>query len=76
MTHDLHAELLEQCRINGMGAEREAALLGEIERLKKALLKAPAIPDALTSADIQEHPEYVSGWNDCRQTMAEIAAEK
>ena len=23
------AEILEQCRINGMGAEREAALLGE-----------------------------------------------
>jgi hypothetical protein len=26
------AEILEQCRINGMGAEREAALLGQIER--------------------------------------------
>ena len=26
------AEILEQCRINGMGAERELALLGQIER--------------------------------------------
>lgn len=30
----LQAELLEQCRLNGMGAEREANLMGEVERLK------------------------------------------
>ena len=29
----------------------------------------PAVPDAMTSANIQEHIEYVAGWNDCRQTM-------
>jgi len=32
----------------------------------------PAIPDALTSADIQEHIEYVAGWNECRQAMMEM----
>ena len=32
----------------------------------------PAIPDALTSADIQEHIEYVAGWNDCRQAMIKM----
>ena len=31
------AEILEQCRINGMGAEREIALLGQIERQSAAL---------------------------------------
>ena len=31
------AEILEQCRINGMGAEREAALLGKVERQSAAL---------------------------------------
>jgi hypothetical protein len=32
----------------------------------------PAVPDALTSADIQENIEYVAGWNDCRQAMMEM----
>jgi hypothetical protein len=32
----------------------------------------PAVPDALTSADIQEHIEYVTGWNECRAAMLEI----
>ena len=31
------AEILEQCRINGMGAEREATLLGKVERQSTAL---------------------------------------
>lgn len=34
------AEILEQCRINGMGAERESALLGQIERQSAALKMA------------------------------------
>ena len=29
----------------------------------------PAVPDAMTSADIQEHIEYIQGWNDCRAEM-------
>ena len=33
----LNAEVLEQCRINGMSAEREGALAAEVERLNKAL---------------------------------------
>ena len=31
------AEILDQCRINGMGAEREAALLSKVERQSAAL---------------------------------------
>ena len=34
------AEIIEQCRINGMGAERELALLGQIERQSAALRMA------------------------------------
>jgi hypothetical protein len=37
---------------------------------------AAAVPDAMTSADIQEHIEYVAGWNECRQTMLEILKAK
>ena len=31
------AEILDQCRLNGMGAEREAALLGKVAQLAAAL---------------------------------------
>jgi hypothetical protein len=34
---ELQAEVLEQCRIIAMGAEREDALAAEVERLNKAL---------------------------------------
>jgi flagellar biosynthesis/type III secretory pathway protein FliH len=33
-------ETLEQARLNGMGSEREARLLGKIAELERALLKA------------------------------------
>ena len=43
------AEILDQCRINGMGAERELVLLGQIERQSAALKLAK---DALESCDV------------------------
>ena len=45
------AEIIEQCRINGMGAEREASLLGQIERQSAAL--------KLASLALSEGVEYV-----------------
>jgi hypothetical protein len=39
---------------------------------RQAPAAQPAVPDAMTSADIQEHIEYVAGWNDCRQAMLEM----
>jgi hypothetical protein len=35
--NDLKDEVVEQCRINGMSAEREDALRAEVDRLNKAL---------------------------------------
>ncbi len=32
---ELESELTEQCRLNGIGSEREAALMGKVERLEK-----------------------------------------
>ena len=34
------AEILDQCRLNGMGAEREAALLGKVAQQSAALKMA------------------------------------
>ena len=45
------AEIMEQCRLNGMGAERELALLGQIERQSAAL--------KLASLALSEGVEYV-----------------
>jgi hypothetical protein len=41
----------------------------EAKLKEKNAAAQPAVPDALTSADIQEHIEYVAGWNDCRAEM-------
>ena len=40
--------------------------------IEKDRAAQPTVPDAMTSADIQEHIEYVAGWNDCRQAMLEM----
>ena len=53
------AEILEQCRINGIGAERELALLGQIERQSAALKLAR---EALF--DMQDSYAAVRGWKD------------
>ena len=53
------AEILEQCRINGMGAEREAALLGKVAQQSAALKLAR---EALF--DMQDSYAAVHGWKD------------
>ena len=37
---ELEAEVLDQCRLNGMGAERESALMGRVRELEGAALAA------------------------------------
>ena len=41
----LRAELAEEARLNGMGAEREAALLGKVERLGAELAEANRVAE-------------------------------
>jgi hypothetical protein len=50
-------------------ANREFYRAIEAKLKQKNAAAQPAVPDAMTSADIQEHIEYVAGWNDCRQAM-------
>ena len=33
---------------------------------------AAPIPDAIHHTDLSEHPQYIEGWNDCRQAMMEM----
>lgn len=54
------AEILEQCRINGIGAEREAALLGKMER------QAERIKELESDVDEEAH---------IRDRMAKLLAE-
>ena len=42
--------------------------MAEIKRLKAA---QPAVPDAFGTRE-GEHPQYIQGWNDCRQAMLEM----
>ena len=65
------AEILEQCRINGMGAEREAALLGKVAQQSAALKLAR---QALTS--ITEKPRAYEGIRMASQALAAIDALK
>ena len=67
----LESEILEQCRINGMGAEREAALLGKVAQQSAALKLAR---QALTS--ITEKPRAYEGIRMASQALAAINALK
>ena len=48
------AEILDQCRINGMGAERELVLLGQIERQSAALKMAREALERSSKRDIAQ----------------------
>lgn len=50
------AEILEQCRINGMGAERESALLGKVAQ-QSAALKLARLVLAEGVGYVEEPPE-------------------
>ena len=52
------AEILEQCRINGIGAEREAALLGKVERQSAALKRARDALEQSSKRDIAQWHNY------------------
>ena len=52
------AEILEQCRINGMGAEREAALMAKVEKQSAALKLARDALEQSSKRDIAQWHNY------------------
>lgn len=54
----LHEELQEQCRINGMGSEREARLMAVNQELVKALKQIIDSPDE--DSDIEAYENALS----------------
>ena len=62
------AEILEQCRINGMGAEREATLLGKVERQSTALKLAR---EALIGALSDDQP-YINASKEALAAIDEV----
>jgi hypothetical protein len=59
-------EALQSCS----GAPHWPALQQTITDLRIALASRPSLPDAIHHTDLSEHPEYISGWNECREVMA------
>jgi hypothetical protein len=72
----LSAEVGEQCRINGMGAERELALLAKVERLERELSEYKAARYAYASEfplDANGDPDVGSIHENIRKLMRENA---
>ena len=69
----LRDELFEQCRINGMGSEREAALLSKVARLEHqvAILEhtIEAARVAMTAAPLW-HEQHRAAWDALRKMEA------
>ncbi len=54
-----HMNVVELVRIYNEGVE---------EGKRQGAQPTPVVPDVMTTTE-GEHPEYVQGWNDCRQLM-------
>ena len=63
------AEDEEFNRIEREATARLQAVSAALEEHREYLkVLRPIIPDALSRVE-PEHPQYVQGWNDCRQAM-------
>jgi hypothetical protein len=73
---ELEAEVLEQCRINGMGAERETALMTKVERLERenAELRNATLEEAAVKCEKEaaKFPTYGIGSEDSEISYIEI----
>jgi hypothetical protein len=70
--HDAWPYVHGQCTIESKRKAIQALIVKHGEFADLHPPAQPAVPDAMTSADIQESIEYVAGWNECRQAMMEM----
>lgn len=47
--------------------ERESEI--RLKAVAATIQKRVIVPDAIHHTDLSKHPEYISGWNDCRALM-------
>src|SRR6185437_6181775 len=73
---EARAEIIEQCRLNDMGAEREAALLGKVARLKRASILAVTPLEAMSLAGLDGRypPEVVKGISEGIEAVRAVLA--
>lgn len=87
----LHAEVEEQCRLNGMGSEREAALMAQVERKSEAIQRLWKERDELRAVNeellgalrwaVRQMPEpvlegeYTEGYRKARAAIAKAGGE-
>jgi hypothetical protein len=61
--------------VDVVDGEYVGVITGEVgweEKLYTTPPAQPAVPDAIHHTDLSEHPQYIEGWNDCRQAMMEM----
>lgn len=77
---DLERELMEQARLNGMGSEREASMLAQIDRLQKenATLRQDKVRiewmEDMNAAELRELFDMVDHKTTVRMAIDKLAA--
>jgi hypothetical protein len=65
---------VQQCTLHQAHVDAIHEWAKRAKAAEAKLAAQPALPDPIHHTDLSEHPEYIAGWNDCRQAMLEKQA--